>query len=326
MSHGSQPGRLCVYTVLIGGYEELVDQPVANSSDIPFICFTDDRDLESDSWQFRTFERALSQDAARSSRAPKILPHDFLTDFDTSLYIDNAVLLTADPRVVVETLLADSVMGLIAHSDRSRLDDEFDAVIEARFDSRDRVEEQRAHYRASDPALLELPVLWGAILARQHHDSRVVDAMERWWMHVLRYSRRDQLSLPVALKLGDLYPSVHTVDNREGPFHRWPIDTHRVRDRSGLPWTASEDGLVQAEANLLAAADEAEQLRAELAAAEVDHQRLQGERDLALLGRQAAERRADVADFRNRQLIASRSWRLTEPVRRVSRRLRPRRD
>ena len=322
MPRSAEFGRLCVYTVLTGGYEEIVEQPMATASGVPFLCFTDNRDLVSSTWQFRAFEPPLPADPARSSREPKIRPHRHLAEFDTSLYIDNSVLLTASPREIVATLLPDdAVMGLIAHSDRHRLADEFDAVTEYRFDSRDRVGEQRAHYLSYDASSLELPVWWGAVLARRHHDPAVVHAMELWWMHVLRYSRRDQLSLPVVLTRSGLPVAVMPADNRAGPFHRWPVAPHRDRARGGAPWTESEDALTLARQNLESAHAEIDHVRAEVAELRQMVRTVSAERDRAIEAREAADRRTDAAERRLRQLMASHSWRITEPVRRVSRRL-----
>ena len=71
----------------------------------------------------------------------------------------------------------------------------------------------------------------------RHNESAVRNAMQIWWEHVLRYSRRDQLSLPLALKAAGLDPLVHGLDNRHSAFHEWPDDrVFRSRDRgAALP-------------------------------------------------------------------------------------------
>ncbi len=81
--------RRVVYTCIMGGYEALMEQPVAADSGTDFVCITDDPTLRSEKWQIRTVESALPMDSARSSRAPKILAHRFLPDYDESLYVDN---------------------------------------------------------------------------------------------------------------------------------------------------------------------------------------------------------------------------------------------
>jgi len=39
--------RICVYTVLLGGYDALLEQAVAADSEADFLCFSDSRDLVS---------------------------------------------------------------------------------------------------------------------------------------------------------------------------------------------------------------------------------------------------------------------------------------
>lgn len=220
--------RMCLYTVLIGGYEDLLEQPVAADSALPFICFTDDPSLVSESWQIRQVDRTLPADPRRSSRLIKILPHRHLSEFDVSLYIDNSVLLTRPPEEVLSRLLPnDARMGLIAHSMRPTVRAEFDQVRAIRYDSAQRLSEQWDHYATIDPALLDERLLWTGMLARTHHDPQVVATMEAWAANVLRYSRRDQLSLPVLLRLTGLDVAIAECDNHGSSFHAWPKSVGR---------------------------------------------------------------------------------------------------
>ena len=45
--------RRVVYTVLIGGYEPLLEQPVAGGFETDLVCLTDDPGLRSDTWERR---------------------------------------------------------------------------------------------------------------------------------------------------------------------------------------------------------------------------------------------------------------------------------
>lgn len=60
--------KSCAYTVLIGNYEPLNEQPVAADSDLPFICLTDDRALTSSTWTVVQVEPAFPMDPIRSQR------------------------------------------------------------------------------------------------------------------------------------------------------------------------------------------------------------------------------------------------------------------
>jgi hypothetical protein len=224
----------CVYTALLNGYEKLNEQPVAHSSSIDFICFTDDPSLTSETWEIRVVEPLFPGDAARSQRALKICAHRVIPQYDASLYIDNSVLLTQPPEAVFDALLADRCdLAVLQHSYRETVRDEFDEVVALGLDAAFTCKEQQEHYAALDPASLDLTPLWSGILVRRHNDPSVITAMERWFAHVLRYSRRDQLSVWYALRAESVHPSIHVLDNHESPFHRWPIAVGRDRSRGG---------------------------------------------------------------------------------------------
>jgi len=53
--------------------------------------------------------------------------------------------------------------------------------------------------------------------------------MERWWYHVLRYSRRDRLSVLAALSDSQVTPVVANWDLRDNPYFRWPASIGRNR-------------------------------------------------------------------------------------------------
>src|SRR5262245_53176260 len=94
--------RVCVYTSLLGRYERLNEQPVAAQSKIDFLCFTDNSDLTSKTWKVVKVDPTFMNDPVRSQRIIKLSPHDFCGDYDTSLYIDNSVILTVKPEDIFE--------------------------------------------------------------------------------------------------------------------------------------------------------------------------------------------------------------------------------
>lgn len=233
-------GKRVVYTALIGGYEDLVEQPIAASTDVPFLCFTDDASLTSQTWDVRRIDPALAMDPVRSSRAIKIRGTPALDGFDESLWIDNTVLLKVDPHVILDDWLKDVDFSLPQHSFRRHVVDEFEIVARLGLDDEARVSEQLAHYSATCPEVLLRPVLWTAILARRK--SPLVESTMRVWMdHVLRYSRRDQLSIVHAIATTGIAFKTIPLPNHESPLHSWPTATQRrarpiaTGDTFGLP-------------------------------------------------------------------------------------------
>jgi hypothetical protein len=343
--------RRVVYTCLFGGYEPLLDQPAAAGSGIDFVAFTDDDTVVSDTWQVRVVPAPFPADQNRSSRRPKILAHEYLPDHDESLYIDNAVELTAPPQQLFADLLPDDVpMALFAHSYRGPVREEFKVVVESRRDADFVCAEQLAHYERVAPGALDGQTLWGGLLLRRHHHHAVCTAMQTWWEHVLRYSRRDQLSLPFALQQTGLPHRVHRLDNRLTRYHVWPREdlvrdpaggapadaaaglraeasaAARRADRADAEADAARRELTSTVERLQAAQKRAEdaQERAEQAEKRVDRAEERVERADERAKRaenraERAEKRAAAAEKSIAAVRASTSWRLTRPLRAVTR-------
>lgn len=272
--------NICVYTVMTGNYEALNEQPAASRSDIPFICLTDDPTLTSKTWKVVMVAPAFKMDPIRSQRMLKICPHlvGALDDFDCSLYIDNSVVLHEAPELIIERYGWAQGIGLPTHSFRASVMDEFIEVARSGYDDQNRIFEQLNHYLTyGEPTLSEQPY-WTAIMLRDHRDEAVRAAMLRWAEHVLRYSRRDQLSLNAALRDAGIVPARWALDNRESWFHTWPHSQQRDRFSGGRdPAASMTPPLAQVRQLQLAvelARSNIESMASELAATQRDAERL----------------------------------------------------
>jgi hypothetical protein len=219
--------RRCVYTAVTGGYERLSEQPLARNSGVPFICLSDDPTLTSATWRVRRFRPPFGADQVRNQRVAKLLPHRFLPDFDVSLYIDNSVLLRVPPERLFDAFDLSSGLCLPQHSAHATLLDEFFAVACDGLDDPERIAEQLGQYAREAPEALERRPYWNAILMRDHRNPKMRAAMELWLAHVLRFSRRDQLSAPFAFARVGLSPAVLPIHNGHSWFHSWPHATSR---------------------------------------------------------------------------------------------------
>lgn len=226
--------KTCVYTVLLGDYEILNEQPVAQESQIDFICFTDNRNTLSNSWTFEYIEPVFPLDPARSSRVPKICPHRYLKEYDRSLYIDNSVILKKTPEIIFHELMEgrNVDMVLLNHSYRDTVLDEFIAVEANRLDDLNTIFEQLNSYQLTDPDVLFEKPLKGGFLLRKHMCENVVNAMEEWLAQVLRYSRRDQLSLNYALRKKRPNMIALDMDVLNSDYFQWPVVQGRNRENN----------------------------------------------------------------------------------------------
>ncbi|MDY0000944.1 MAG: DUF616 domain-containing protein [Polyangia bacterium] len=190
----SQKKKLVVYTVLCGTKEPLNDKMIApGSGGADRILFTDRDDLRSDLWQVRRFDtKDLEPD--RASRRPKLLPHRYLSDYEWSLYFDNTVSLKLDPvELLADYAYRGPAFFSFPHPWRACAYDEAEALIQMGYDQERRIREQMDHYRK-----LGFPrgvgLIAGTMLLRRHDDPALIEVSEQWYEHVLRYSKRDQLS------------------------------------------------------------------------------------------------------------------------------------
>ncbi|MFV0535255.1 MAG: glycosyltransferase domain-containing protein [Cumulibacter sp.] len=337
--------KAAVYMALIGGYEELLEQPIAKDSSIPFICLTDDPSLTSETWDIRVVEPAFAGDTIRSARRLKILGHPELNGTEQTLWIDNTVLLKEKPERILGEWLAEKDIALPLHSYRASVIAEVEAVVDAGRDDADRVYEQMLTYMRFYPEIMQSQPYWTGMVARRHTEA-VREAMTRWWDQVARYSRRDQISFPIATAELDIHRI--EIDNKISDLHRWPRALNRVQPKSpaissALRPDASEVGRLQNELDQLTMdsvgavnAREARivELEAELGA---ERRRLEGELDAErresatlrlradFVAREATQQERENASTIAKlravidEIRASTSWRVSAPVRMVGR-------
>jgi hypothetical protein len=212
--------RSVVYTCHFGDYEELTEQPVAERSKIDFVCFTDRTDLRSKTWQVRTVH-TLGIGSARESRRPKLMPHLYLGEYDQSCYLDGSLLLTAAPEELFETLSGQQTdFVCIKHPLRDCIFNEAEEIIRGSIDDEARVREQMDAYRR-----IGFPpnagMIAGGFLLRRHNKPHLEAFGDAWFAHVLRFSKRDQLSFPFLARELKLSHTVLDVDFISNAWFVW---------------------------------------------------------------------------------------------------------
>lgn len=190
--------RIAVYTAITAGKDSLKDPPMHGDGD--YIFFTDQpQDHAGACWKV---QRAcdLFKDPRRNSRAHKILAHQYLDDYDYSLWIDGSIWLRASPKELVDTYLHGTDIAMFRHPARSCVYVEADGLIGAGY-SQEELSEQIAKYRRHgyppNNGLHEC----GVILRRHNTTTAMFNAA--WWAEYCRHSCRDQVSANYVLhKLG----------------------------------------------------------------------------------------------------------------------------
>lgn len=304
LNEQSQRSR-AIYTVVMGGYEKLREVTTTADDDVDAICFTDDATLTSATWQIRVVQPAFPSDSVRSQRLLKIRGHSSLDRYESTLYIDNAVRLDVPAGEILDDWLGDPNIdvALPLHSYRQTVLDEFDELVAAQYDDPARLYEQLLHYSEDHADVLEARPYWTAIVARRSN-ARVARCMAVWADHILRYSRRDQLSARVALGGADVVVKGVEIDNFESRYHAWPVDAGRKVEQGKTIRRIA--GPLVADLRRLRRENEEVRQAEQRALAEVERLRVEN----SALGDIAAHRSEEVD-----HILASTSWRLSAPLR-----------
>ena len=300
--------RRVVYTTNFGGYEQVNDDQ-AESRSVRFLCYTDMPDLRSDRWEIRLVKPAFPLDAVRSQRIFKIRGDEALDGYDEILYIDNCISLRTDVSALFDEWLATADIAFMLHSFRRDVAAEFAEIVRTGLDDAQRVFEQFDHYAATQPEVLGQRPLSTGFFARRP-TPEVKAALTRWLDHVLRYSRRDQLSVRAAFHDAGVSVNEVEIDNHMSRWHVWPVDVRRnttVRFASG---SLRYPDLLKVAA-LQTQLEDAQRVAAQVEAAQAEIEQL---KDACSVGaKQLAEARSELSDLRR-----SRSWRITAPLRVVA--------
>ena len=184
-----------VYTAIYGD-KDILKNPIFVNKDWDYICFTDNENIESDLWQIRLVD-AIDTDPVRSAKIFKVKPHEFLSDYEISLWLDANFLIKNDLNSFLERYneLQDAHMLLFQHDQgRNCLYDEGKIIIQHNKDNPSLVNQQMEKYKTEKyPPQRGLSA--NSIMLRRHNEADIVDLSNMWWEEINQFSRRDQLSL-----------------------------------------------------------------------------------------------------------------------------------
>lgn len=305
----ARPTRVA-YTAIFGSYEKLNEIPAEFAEGIRYICFTDDAETVSDTWEIRLVEPRFPMDFVRSARHYKIRGDASLDEFEESLWVDNTVGLHTHPNDILDAWLANADIALPLHSYRYDVAAEFEQIAAVGYDDPNRVYEQMLHYLEIAPEVLDQRPYWTALLARRNVPA--VRAFNDLWMdHVLRYSRRDQLSVNyVASTLGLPVHGV-AIDNFNSELHSWPIPTGR---KWGLRPTRFQEAMRSSRAEAGSLRNKYDELEATM-----NELVLEREAQISHTSEQAQAQAEEAARLRQElaAVRASSSWRVTAGLRRI---------
>lgn len=191
--------KIVVVTASIGEKRNLLT-PVVLDRDVDYLCFTD-RKFKHPTWKTINVRRNEDVIPVRDAKRYKVLVHEFI-EADFSIWIDrHCQLKESVVGMVNELIAAEADIGLVHHPRRC-IYHEARTCKQRLKDSEDVINAQVAQYRSQGwPPRAGL--FYGGFVVRRHTDDvRAFNGM--WWDEIEKWSKRDQLSLPVCLAMSGI--------------------------------------------------------------------------------------------------------------------------
>lgn len=188
--------KLVIYTVITGEYDYLKD-PEYISNNCDYICFTNNPSLRSNVWQIRLENNLGNLNATKWQRRHKVMTHEYLPEYEWSIYIDGNVRIIGDMIQYLKTESKGSPVLCLKHPYRNNAFEEAEECINLNKDLDVTIRAQMETYR-KEGYMGENGLVASGILARKHMDPTVIHLMKIWWHEIETKSKRDQLSFNYA--------------------------------------------------------------------------------------------------------------------------------
>ncbi|MDD3048721.1 MAG: DUF616 domain-containing protein [Bacilli bacterium] len=218
--------KICLYTCIMGSYDSLTE--ISKKEDnIDYICFTNNKNLFSNTWKVICLENEEKLNDHLLSRKIKILGHPYILDnYDISIYIDGSISMKKSIKTFMKKYVSFKEYNFIGfvHSKRDCIYDEAKACIALKKDIQSKIELQMKKYRKEGypehNGLIEATILF-----RKLNDPLVMKTMKMWFEQVSKYSKKDQLSFnycinKTGLKWGKIPLEVFNNDYFKSNQHR----------------------------------------------------------------------------------------------------------
>lgn len=179
--------RIAIYTAIIGDYEAPRD-PIFMDEGIDYILFTDKR-TESSKWKVRYVAHS-GLTCRKSARAIKIRSHEYLPEYDLTIWVDANFCQKISLRPLIEKIKKN--VTLLKHPKKNCIYEEAKACIELKLDYSDIINRQVEHYISEGYPSKNGLCATGFIIRK--NTPHVAQMNEDWWYEVLGKSGRDQLS------------------------------------------------------------------------------------------------------------------------------------
>ncbi len=184
--------KLVVYTAVTNNQSK-IDPPCYINDNVDYVCFTDNPNIKSNFWQIRLMDENLKLDSIRKVSHYKILAHNYLKEYDYSLWIDPDYTIENDIIHFINNYFNNNCLLCVAEDYNTSIYYKSRKLIEKDENSRiDIINEMNKYDAKGYPK--DSILLSNNILFRKHNDKTVIKLMQDWYNQYIVNSCYDQLS------------------------------------------------------------------------------------------------------------------------------------
>ena len=197
-SMGLSHNKNCIFTALIGDYDNLCPTDYPRHDDWDYICFTDNKDIKSDFWRMIYVPGVGSTpvDNIRRARYFKTNFHKYLSVYENLLWVDARITVTESLNDYLKNL-NDCDIVFLKHPNARNISEEFRRVVSGKLEKADVAEAIRKRYEEAGYKYDNGMIASGVILFK--NNGRTVKFFKDWWSEIENFSVRDQLSANFAI-------------------------------------------------------------------------------------------------------------------------------
>lgn len=190
--------KICVYTCITGNYDTLKEIEKIESG-VDYICFTNNKNLRSKTWEIIPIQNN-GLDDIRLARQIKILGHDRLEEYESTVWLDAAIRFETNIKNFIQqyTDLKNKPFAAFTHHENNGIYEEAMDCIKRQKDKKETILNQLKRYEQEQIPLHDQIFVTGCLI-RNMHDKKVQETMKLWFQMVKDYSVRDQLSCNYAI-------------------------------------------------------------------------------------------------------------------------------
>jgi O-antigen biosynthesis protein len=213
------------YTALYGRHSDLQE---FDTGGYPFVCFTDDPELRSNTWEIYVRGQppgtpGLLTDPRLAAKYVKVFPPNELPGRAISIWIDASIRVTDSQKMAeacVKALEGHDV-ALFQHPERNDIYTEVTvSTVMPKYQAMAAAMASQAVAYRSEGLPADHGLFAGGVLARRNTLARM-RFEDEWWHEITTRSVQDQISLPYVLWKCDVKPGIIPGNVYRTEFHRW---------------------------------------------------------------------------------------------------------